>query len=246
MNLSILGASGRIGQLLVKQVLANPEDRLLGCFVSSHSPYLGQPVPGSKLKYEMIEAPCERKADVIIDFSTPAGTMQILEDLPARTNALIIGTTGFTNEQTHRIKEASQYVPIMVSVNFATSFGLFVELCKTLQSTFPQAPVELEETYHKDKKANPSGTSLYLAEVLESARRLAGTVATDPIPIRVHRRGAVVGEHLFRITLDGEEYKFSFSVSAKEAYANGALKAARWILGRPGGLYAQADMSGSN
>jgi 4-hydroxy-tetrahydrodipicolinate reductase len=246
MNLSILGASGRIGQLLVKQLLANPEDQLLGCFVSSHSPYLGQAVPGSKLKYEMFEASSERKTDVIIDFSTPTGTMQILEGLSARTKALIIGTTGFTIDQTHRIKEASQHVPIMVSVNFAASFGLFVELCKTLQSTYPEAPAELEETYHRDKKANPSGTSLYLAAELESARRLAGSVATNPIPVRIHRRGAVVGEHLFRITLDGEEYKFLFSVNDKEAYANGALKAAHWILGRPAGLYTQADMSRSN
>lgn len=245
MNLSILGATGRIGQLLVKRVLANPEDRLLGCFVSSRSPHLGRPVPGSELKYETIEASCERKADVIIDFSTPAGTMQILQDLPARTKTLIIGTTGFTDEHIHRIREASQYSPIMVSVNFAASFGLFVELCKTLQSTFPKAPVELEETYHKDKKASPSGTSLYLAQELESSRRLAGSVATDAIPIRINRRGAVVGEHLFRITLEDEEYKFLFSVNDKEAYANGALKAAHWILGRRNGLYTQADMSRS-
>ena len=245
MKLSILGATGRIGQLLVKQVLANSEDQLVGCFVSGHSTQLGQLVPGSGLKYASIEASLDHQADVMVDFSTPTGTMHLLDGLAERTNALIIGTTGFSEVQIQRIREAAQHTPIMASVNFAASFGVFVELCKSVQSAYPRAPAVLEETYHKNKKASPSGTSLYLAGELEHARRLAGApAAMDPIPVQVHRRDAVVGEHVFRLCLEAEEYKFSFSVNDKESYASGALEAAHWILGRPVGLYTQSDMSG--
>ena len=243
MDLSILGATGRIGRLLVNRALADPEIRLVGCYVSDHSAHLGLRVPGAEMNYEPSEASLKRRSEVIIDFSTPSATMKILENLPARTGALIIGTTGFTDEEGARVRVAARQTPILASVNFAESFGLFVKLCKSLQSVFPEATPELEETYHQNKSAKPSGTSRYLAQELDSVRSPAAALGTNLIPIRVNRRGATVGEHVFRIALEGEEYAFTFSVLDKEAYAKGAMQAARWILGRPNGLYAAADMT---
>ena len=246
MDVSILGATGRIGRLLADLILSDPRDRLVGCFVSDRSAHLGLAAPGADLTYETSDASLDRKSDVIIDFSTPAATMRILDNLANRTSALVIGTTGFAPLEMDRIRAAARGAPVLSSVNFSEGFPIFAALCKRLQAAYPEAVPELEETYHKHKSPHPSGTSLYLAHELETVRAQAGCKSADNIPIRINRRGDVVGEHIFRLAPIGEEYKFSLSILDRASYARGVVKAARWLLGRPRAFYTHADLEKSN
>lgn len=246
MDVSISGATGRIGRLLADLILSDPQDRLVGCFVSDRSAHLGQAVPGADLTYETSDASLDRKSDVIIDFSTPAATMRVLDNLAERTSALVIGTTGFSASELDRIRAAALDAPILSSVNFSEGFPMFASLCKKLQAAHPEAVPELEETYHKHKSPHPSGTSLYLAQELETVRAQAGCKNAEQIPIRINRRGDVVGEHAFRLAPIGEEYEFSLSILDRASYARGAVKAARWLLGRSRAFYTHSDFEKSN
>ena len=242
MEIAILGASGRVGKCLVNQILANVDDRIMGAYVSANSRSLGEHIDDTTLHYQTIDTSLERPSDLMIDFSTPAATMEILDDLNARTKALVIGTTGFTQSEERKIKGASRHSPIMIGANFANGFEAFVAVCRTLAATYPDEVPQLEETYHKRKKAVPSGTSLRLAREVADARRGGGCATKNDIPIKVNREGNVTGKHLCRIDLGQQEFSITFSVDGLDSYARGALLAGQWLLGRPNSLYTPADM----
>jgi len=245
MDIAILGASGRVGQHLVRDVLQSHEDRLVACYVSGDSAHLGKYVDGTELCYQPLSALPDRPSDVLIDFSIPAATMAALDDIDALTKALVVGTTGFGQEEKTRLQAASTQLPVMISANFAESFEPFIDACRTLAETYPEHVPQLEETYHKRKKATPSGTSLRVRHEIMDARRKAGCTEDDEIPIKVIREGNVTGRHLFRLDLGSTAFEIGFSVDSLASYARGALQAGRWIQGRPTGLYTPANILAS-
>ena len=242
MDIAILGASGCVGKCLAELIRDSDEDKLLGAYVSDSSRSLGGQVSDTVLVYEGTSLSLERPSDLIIDFSTPAATMSILEDADARTRALVIGTTGFTQDESREIENASRLLPIMVGANFAESFEPFVAACRDLATAYPDQVPQLEETYHQHKKASPSGTSLRLAREITEARRAAGCDDESEIPIKVHREGDVVGEHVCSVNTGQTESVIRFSVNGLDSFARGALLAGRWLLGKPPGLYVPGDI----
>lgn len=242
MDIAILGASGRVGKRLAELVLDSGEDKLSGAYVSDSSRSLGGQVRDTDLVYESKSVSSKRPSDLIIDFSTPAATMSILEDVDVRTRALVIGTTGFTQDENQEIENASRLLPIMVGANFAESFEPFVAACRELAAAYPAQVPQLEETYHRHKKASPSGTSLRLAREITEARRAAGCDDESEIPIKVHREGDVVGEHVCSVNTGQTESVIRFSVNGLDTFARGAMLAGRWLLGKPPGLYVPGDI----
>ena len=245
MNIAILGASGRVGQLLINEVLASKEDRLVACYVSDDSSHLGEPVDGTELTYQRLRDIPDQSSDVLVDFSTPAATMAALENLRALANVLVVGTTGFNAEQEARLEKQSQQMPVMISANFAESFEPFISACRSIASSYPDHVPELEETYHRRKKAIPSGTSLRVQREIIDARQIAGASGEVEIPITIHREGEVVGQHLFRLDLGATKFEIGFKVDSLTSYARGALQAARWVHSRPPGKYTPADVLAS-
>lgn len=245
MDIAILGASGRVGQHLVREVLKSKNDHLVACYVSDDSAQVGRGVDGTKLQYEALGALADRPCDVLIDFSTPAATMAALDDLHMRTKALVVGTTGFKPEEETRLQKISGRLPVMISANFAESFEPFINACRTLAHTYPEHLPQLEETYHERKKAVPSGTSLRIRREILNARKNAGCTEDVEIPIKVIREGNVIGQHLFRLAMGNVEFKIGFSVDSLASYARGALQAGRWVYGQPPGSYTPTDILAS-
>ena len=245
MDIAILGATGRVGQHLVQELLQSASDRLVACYVSDDSMHLGKSVDGTELEYEALGALSGRPCDVLIDFSTPAATMLALDEVGTHIGGLVVGTTGFKPEDKARLQEISKQLPVVISANFAESFEPFIDACRTLAGLYPEYMPQLEETYHARKKAVPSGTSLRIRRELMDARRNAGISSDDEVPIKVIREGDVTGQHRFRLDLGSSAFEIGFSVDNLASYARGALQAARWVHGQPVGLYSAADVLAS-
>jgi len=230
-----------VGRHLVSLVLECEKDTLAAAYVSSVSDCLGQAVDGTDIRYQTIDSLPDRPHDLLIDFSTPAATLALLDDLEACARAIVIGTTGFAEAEMTRIDDAASGIPLMLSANFAESFEPFVDACTTLASTYPDVVPELDETYHSRKKAVPSGTSMRIVRDVAKARREAGCRSELEIPVNIFREGEVIGTHVFRVDLGSSALKNTFSVTSLESYARGALQAGRWVSRCSNGLYSAAD-----
>ena len=241
MDIAVLGATGRVGTHLVNLIAQSETDRLVTCYVSPNSEWLGKTVGDSDSVYQSTGKLPDTPCDLLIDFSTPAAVMAVIDDIERRACACVIGTTGFSDEEIERIAFASESLPILLSANFAESFEPFISACRTLAATYPDRVPELEETYHTRKKAVPSGTSLRTQREVIEARLKAGADPNEEVPIKIHRVGNTVGKHVFRLDLEATVFEIGFEVESLESYARGALRAGRWVAGQPKGLYSTAD-----
>jgi 4-hydroxy-tetrahydrodipicolinate reductase len=178
---------------------------------------------------------------LLIDFSTPAAVMAIIDDVERYARALVIGTTGFTDSEMERIAFASESLPLLLSANFAESFEPFVSACREVAAAYPEYLPELSETYHLRKKNTPSGTSLRLQREVAASRAAAGADSNQAIPIEVRREGDVVGRHLFRVEVGASALEIGFEVSSLESFARGALQAGHWVAEQGPGFYSMAD-----
>lgn len=214
----INGAAGRMGKTLIRLAREDGELELAGTVDV-----------GGRLS-ELIT-----KADVVIDFSTAPALTDFLDLACDAGKALVIGTTGHTPEQKVLIKKASAVIPILISPNMSVGVNLLLKLAeiagKTLDESFI---VDIKEKHHIHKKDSPSGTAKKLAEVVSK-------VFKEPASIEAAREGEVVGEHTISFTNDGEKIELSHAAFSREIFARGALKAAKWIVGRPAGIYDMGD-----
>jgi 4-hydroxy-tetrahydrodipicolinate reductase len=244
MRIIVFGASGRVGTALVEAVISDPGLELAAAVVSPQSSRLGQPVGNSVLEYRMIDPEMNAHCDVIVDFTTPAASLELQRVLATKPLPVVIGTTGFAPEQHRTIEAAARHRPILTSANFAVGFEPFLNMARLFARLAPGARASVEEIYHARKKAVPSGTSERLAETLRAA---APSPDGALPPIRVEREGQTVGVNTVRFDLGSAEVTATFTVRSLAAYAHGALAAARWLVERmPGnGLYALSDTLGS-
>ena len=170
------------------------------------------------------------KADVAIDFSSPLAAKDNLAKAIASRKPLVMGTTGHAPENYKAIEEASKEIPILFSPNFSLGMATCLEaaafLAKRLNCT-----IDIIEMHHSQKKDKPSGSALALAR------------ATDrEVPIHSIRAGDIIGEHTVIFTCEGERIELKHQVFSRDAFAKGALKAAKFLIGRPAGLYSIKDL----
>lgn len=243
MRIAIMGASGRVGTRLVELVLANPGLELAAALVSPGSRLVGMPVAGGSIEYRPADAAMKNHCDVMIDFSAPAASLALQEEIGTKAIPMVIGTTGFTPEEDQRLTASCVYRPMLVSANFAHGFEAFRLAALDFARRMPDAEATVSEIYHARKKAEPSGTSRLLARQLFEARsRAMGFAAPEPT-ITVHREGDTVGVNEVRFDLGSAEASFTYRVHTLAAYAEGALAAAQWLVStpRPAGRYSLAD-----
>jgi 4-hydroxy-tetrahydrodipicolinate reductase len=251
-KVAIAGAGGRMGRALIEAVLADAELSLAAAFDAPGSPAIGE--RHGDIKVQTAGAEAIASAEVLIDFTRPQGTLAHL----AHARAMVIGTTGFSKEETSRITDAGKRIPIVMAANFAVGVNAAYKLAEAAARILGEGyDVEIIEAHHRHKVDAPSGTALRLGEVVAKAldRKLAEVArhgregATGERPARqigfhAVRGGDIVGEHTVVFAGLGERLELTVRSQSRMTYATGALRAAKFLKGRPAGLYDMSDVLG--
>ncbi len=240
-----------MGRTLIDAVLADGELALVAALEMPKSPALGTPAGPVKVTSEISAI---AQADVVLDFTRPEGTLALLK----HARAMVIGTTGFTEEDKDRIDEAAQRIPIVVAANFAVGVNTVYKLAETAARILGDAyDVEIVEAHHRHKVDAPSGTALELGRVVAKAlgRDLEknavfgrkgdlGERKANQIGFHAIRGGDIVGEHTVIFAGTGERVEVTVRSQSRLTYATGALRAAKFLKGKNPGLYGMADVLG--
>jgi 4-hydroxy-tetrahydrodipicolinate reductase len=179
-------------------------------------------------------------ADVVIDFSLPEGTVDVLATVVRHEKPLVCGVSGMDDTQMALLDQAATRVPVVYDRNMSLGIAVLEravrEAARSLGRDFD---VEISETHHVHKKDAPSGTALKLAEAVANAR---GEEDTGTVRFAVERRGEVPGDHEVVMSSPTEQLTFAHSVTTRQVFADGALRAARWVVGQPPGRYRMQDV----
>jgi 4-hydroxy-tetrahydrodipicolinate reductase len=239
LRISLLGADGRMGEAICAAVQNKPDLTIAAKCDLGDS--LDQAIAAG---------------DVAIDFSSVEATRDICEACLRHKTPLVIGTTGHSSEQRQHLETAAEAVPIVFAPNFSVGVNaLFWLTRKAVELLGPDFDLEIVEMHHRLKKDAPSGTAQRLAKILSEARKLdaqkdvaygrQGMVGERPkAQIGMHslRGGDAVGNHEVIFAGPGEHLVLAHRASSRETFARGALRAARWIVGKKPGLYSMEDV----
>jgi 4-hydroxy-tetrahydrodipicolinate reductase len=255
----VTGVTGRMGSLLVRLVRDSDGFTLVGGTDKPGSASIGLDVGLAAhlgaLEVETAGALADvvTGADVVIDFTTPDASTLHAKVCAAAGVPLVVGSTGFSAEAKAVMAEAAKVVPVVMSPNMSVGVNLVIELaCELARRLGDDFDVEVLEAHHRLKKDAPSGTALRLADELAAAlgrtsdvvrTARSGSVGERPraeVGVQSLRGGDVVGEHTVFFFGDGERVELTHRATSREQFGRGALRAAKWVVGRPAGLY---DMS---
>jgi len=180
-----------------------------------------------------------KDCDVAIDFSQPTATADVCRAALEHTRPVVIGTTGHSEDQRKIIEQTARSVPIVFASNFSIGVNVLFWLArKAAEQLGSDFEAEIIETHHKMKKDAPSGTAKTLAEVLKRQKD------QREIPIRSIRAGDVVGEHTVVFNGPSERLELTHRAASREIFGLGALRAAKWVVGKPARLYSMQDVLG--
>jgi len=256
-KVAVTGAAGKMGSLIAELASKEPELKLVGLTERPDSELLGKELFGAKV-YSSIEE-IEEKPQVVIDFTVPEATLKLLEEAKKLGVALVIGTTGFSEEERRKIEEASASVPIVFSPNMSLGVNLLFKLVAEVTKALKDKGYDIEifEIHHRFKKDAPSGTAMKLAEIIaESLGRELSEVAVygrkgivgerkpEEVGVLAARMGDVVGEHTVFFATLGERLELTHRATSRETFARGALVAAKWVASKKPGLYSMFDVLG--
>ena len=189
--------------------------------------------------------------DCIVDFSHHTATDALLVYATANNIPTVIATTGHTADELARIKDAAKQIPVFHSANMSLGVALLVELAKTTVKTFPDADIEIIEKHHNRKLDAPSGTALLLANAIKEIRTKAnlvfgrsGQAKREPNDIGVHaiRMGNIIGEHEVIVGTDTQTITLKHEAHSRALFAEGAMAAAEFLIGKPAGMYDMKSM----
>jgi 4-hydroxy-tetrahydrodipicolinate reductase len=198
------------------------------------------------------------KGDVVVDFSSHSATLGIAALCALHKKAIVIGTTGLSEEARSQISILKSQIPIVLSSNFSTGVNaLFWLTQKAAQILGPSYDLEVVEMHHRMKRDAPSGTAKTLAEILAAVRKqqledvirhgrygIPGERTSEEIGMHSLRGGDVVGDHTVIFASAGERVELTHKASSRETFANGALRAATWVVKQKPGLYDMQDVLG--
>jgi 4-hydroxy-tetrahydrodipicolinate reductase len=221
-RVALIGAAGRMGKTISDLAGNDPTlDIIARCD-------LGDPIEQAM-----------KICDVAIDFSHAEATPEICGAALEHSKPLVIGTTGHSPEQRTLIEDTARSLGIVFASNFSVGVNVLFWLTHKAAEQLGDFDVEIIETHHKMKKDAPSGTAKTLAEILKTARE-----TENEIPIQSIREGEVVGEHSVIFRAPSERLELTHRAASREIFALGALRAAKWIKGKPPGLYNMQDVLG--
>jgi 4-hydroxy-tetrahydrodipicolinate reductase len=263
MKIAIAGATGRMGKMLIEAVLNCTDAQLVGALEHESCPLLGEDAGaflGKKTGVAITSdiAKALSNAEFLIDFTRPEGTMAHLAVAQKTNTKMIIGTTGLSPEQIDSLKKVSANLAVVfapnMSVGVNATFKLLEIAAKMLNEGYD---IEIVEAHHRHKVDAPSGTALRMGEVIADAlgeklddvaiyareghtgERKAGSIGFATI-----RGGDIVGDHTVLFAGEGERIEISHKSSSRQSYAQGSLRAARFLQGQRSGLYDMQDVLG--
>jgi len=269
-DIVVLGAKGRMGQMVLqacaqklnaqKSRPSGPRLRVVGAVESPHSAHLGQAVG-----IDGIDAPLTsdlqsllRPGVIVIDFTSPQSSLAALDMVRKSGAAHVICTTGFSPGEKRVIEEASASVPVVLSPNMSVGVTLMFKVAEMVARTLGEDfDVEIIEAHHNLKKDSPSGTALGFAEAVARGHGVElsakanygreGMVGARPrgeIGIHAVRGGDIVGDHTVLYAGDGERIELKHMAHSRMTFAQGAVKAALFLAGKPAGMYDMVDVLG--
>ncbi len=266
LKIAVMGASGRMGQALIHAVVADAGLALVGAGEREGHEWVGQDVgaclriadTGVKVEDDALEI--FTRADAVIDFTNREASMFHVELAAQAKCVLVIGTTGFSDEQIKKIINAGDHASIIQSNNMSLGVNLLVALTQQVAEALDNSfDIEIVESHHRHKVDAPSGTAIMLGnaaadgrnvkldDVSQRGRDEVG-VARKVGEIGFHsiRGGDVVGEHDVIFAADGERIVLRHVATDRTIFVRGALQAARWGIGKPNGAYNMHDVLGQN
>lgn len=179
-------------------------------------------------------------ADVVVDFSMPDGTEAVVEAAVKHEKPLVCGVSGLSDKQMAKLDAAASKIPLVFDRNMSMGIAVLERTVRDAAASLgPDFTVDISETHHVHKKDAPSGTALKLGEVIAESR---GESGTGQIRFEVERRGEVPGDHEVVMRSATERLSFAHSVTTRQVFADGALRAAQWLVEQPPGLYSMQDV----
>ncbi|MDM8166234.1 4-hydroxy-tetrahydrodipicolinate reductase [Roseovarius sp.] len=260
----VTGASGRMGQMLIRTVMESDRAKLVGVVERDGHDWIGQDIGsamgGAPLDVTVSDDPLEviAKAHAVIDFTAPAATVDFA-GLAAQARCVhVIGTTGMTDDDLARLKAAARHATIIRAGNMSLGVNLLVQLTKQVAAALDEDfDIEVIEAHHNQKVDAPSGTALMLGEAAAEGRGVSLDAVADRgrdgmtgkrerghIGFHAIRGGDIVGEHDVLFAAAGERITLRHVASDRAVFARGALKAALWGQGRKPGEYDMLDVLG--
>ncbi len=250
----VTGAAGRMGGHVLRALEGTAGMRAAAALERPGHPDLGREIsPGVKLSAEL--EPALDNAQVAIDFSVPESTLALVDAAASKSVPLVLATTGFGNEDMRRIQQAARRIPIVMAANFSLGINVLLDLVAEAARRLEGYEIEVLELHHSQKLDAPSGTALALARAAAEARgqdleqtavyQREGRIGERPpgaIGIQALRAGDSVGEHTVYLAGPGERVELSHRALSRDNFAVGAVRAARWVVGRPPALYAMSDV----
>ncbi|RUZ89833.1 4-hydroxy-tetrahydrodipicolinate reductase [Mesorhizobium sp. M7A.F.Ca.US.003.02.2.1] len=265
MGLVVVGAAGRMGQTLIRAIHSISGARVIGAVERADSPHLGKDA-GELAGIGIINVPISddplpvfAKADGVLDFTTPASTVEFAGYAAQARIVHVIGTTGCSTDDNARIAAAARHATIVKSGNMSLGVNLLAVLVEQAARALDADDFDIEilEMHHKHKVDAPSGTALLLGEAAAAGRGIelsgsdvrvrdghTGVRKTGSIGFATLRGGSVVGDHSVMLAGTGERITLSHHAEDRAIFARGAVKAALWARGKKPGLYSMRDVLG--
>ncbi len=252
MKITVNGAAGKMGRLVVKNALEMGHEVVQAFDVREVGKDAGELAGVGKIGTSITQME-EIAGDVAIDFSVPEATVKLVELAVKSGKKLVIGTTGLSEDQRRVVEGASKKIPIVMSPNFSVGVNVFWKIIETAAKLLKDYDVEIVEIHHRFKRDAPSGTALKVAEIIKEVKGIDELVfgrsgecpRGSEVGVFAIRGGDVVGEHFVYFIGFGERIEINHKAWSREIFARGAIKAAEWIseVDEPG-LYSMKDVLG--
>ncbi len=250
----ISGAMGRMGKLILKDILKQNDMALVAALEIAGHPLMGQDIGESigieKWKIPLIDSIeyALYKAEVWVEFSSPEAVMEHLPFVEKKGIPVVIGTTGFTDEQKKEIEKYSKKIPVFLSPNMSIAVNTIFSILEEVSSLFSNYDIEITETHHKKKKDAPSGTAVYMADILSNNTRkkwkmgIRENEEDKNIIVHASRMGNIAGEHEIRFVSEEDEIVIKHKAFNRGIFSKGTIEAIRFIHGQKVGIYNTRDI----
>ncbi len=254
-KIAVNAASGKMGQQVITQVISHQSVELVAAICRAEHRLLGRTVRTTDVNYTSNMSAGLKQSDVVIDFSLPEATMQLVQRAVQNKKAVLIGTTGFDKAQTEQLEQAAKKIPILLAPN--TSIGVnstLALLAMAAKMLGKKADIEIIEAHHKHKIDAPSGTAIRMGHTIAEAMgekfdELKVTESrfekrirkSGEIGMSVIRAGEIIGEHKVLFALDNEIISIEHKAQNRHCFAEGAVAAAIWLATQPPGFYSMQD-----
>jgi 4-hydroxy-tetrahydrodipicolinate reductase len=262
-KVAVAGASGRMGHMLIEAIRASGDCQLSGATDQPSSPAIGNDAAAFLGMASGVPVTADLRSalansEVLIDFTRPEGTLAHLKACREAKVNMVIGTTGFTEGQKAQIEDAARDIAVVLSPNMSVGVNVTMKLLETAAKLLTNGfDIEVIEAHHQHKIDAPSGTALKMGEVIANAQgkqlkdcavfarhgdtgaRKAGTIGFSAI-----RGGDIFGDHVVLFAGTGERIEIAHKSSSRQGYAEGSLRAVRFLAGKKKGLYDMFDVLG--